>query len=207
MKIHKIQGDLTAEITSKIKDYCSIDCEMQGLKPDRDKLSIVSLTSDDENVYIIQPNKDYKAPNLVSILENEKILKIFHFARMDVHFLDAYLKANVKNYYCTKLMSRLARTWTQFHGLKDLTDQICKVKLDKKYGSSTDWSKGLESISDNELNYAAKDCFYLKKIKDALEKILKRENRFDLFLSTMKGLESRIKLDKAGFKDPDIFEH
>ena len=85
--------------------------------------------------------------------------------------------------------------------------QICKVKLDKKYGSSTDWSKGLEVNFDNELNYAAKDCFYLKKIKDSLEKILKRENRFDLFVSTMNGLESRIKLDKAGFKDPDIFEH
>ena len=207
MKIHKIQGDLTTEITSKIKDYCSIDCEMQGLKPDRDKLSIVSLTADDENVYIIQPNKDYKAPNLVSILENEKILKIFHFARMDVHFLDVYLKTNVKNYFCTKLMSKLSRTFSSFHGLKDLVSSYCGVKLDKKFGSSTDWQKGLENISIDELNYAAKDCFYLKKIKDSLEKILKRENRFDLFLSTMKGLESRIKLDKAGFKDPDIFEH
>ena len=207
MKIHKIQGDLTTEITSKIKDYCSIDCEMQGLKPDRDKLSIVSLTADDENVYIIQPNKDYKAPNLVSILENEKILKIFHFARMDVHFLDVYLKTNVKHYFCTKLMSKLSRTFSSSHGLKELVSSYCGVKLDKKFGSSTDWQKGLENISIDELNYAAKDCFYLKKIKDSLEKILKRENRFDLFLSTMKGLESRIKLDKAGFKDPDIFEH
>ena len=207
MKIHKIQGDLTAEITSKIKDYCSIDCEMQGLKPDRDKLSIVSLTGDDENVYIIQPNKEYKAPNLVSILENEKILKIFHFARMDVHFLDVYLKTNVKNYYCTKLMSKLSRTFSSNHGLKDLVFSYCGVKLDKKFGSSTDWQKGLENISIDELNYAAKDCFYLKKIKDSLEKILKRENRFDLFLSTMRGLESRIKLDKSGFKDADIFEH
>ena len=207
MKIHKIQGDLNTEITSKIKDYCSIDCEMQGLKPDRDKLSIVSLTGDDENVYIIQPDKDYKAPNLVSILENEKILKIFHFARMDVHFLDVYLKTNVKNYYCTKLMSKLSRTFSSNHGLKDLVFSYCGVKLDKKFGSSTDWQKGLENISIDELNYAAKDCFYLKKIKDSLEKILKRENRFDLFLSTMRGLESRIKLDKSGFKDADIFEH
>ena len=207
MKIHKIQGDLNTEITSKIKDYCSIDCEMQGLKPDRDKLSIVSLTGDDENVYIVQPDKDYKAPNLVSILENEKILKIFHFARMDVHFLDVYLKTNVKNYYCTKLMSKLSRTFSSNHGLKDLVFSYCGVKLDKKFGSSTDWQKGLENISIDELNYAAKDCFYLKKIKDSLEKILKRENRFDLFLSTMRGLESRIKLDKSGFKDADIFEH
>ncbi len=207
MKIHKIQGDLNTEITSKIKDYCSIDCEMQGLQPSRDKLSIVSLTFDDENVYIIQPNKDFKAPNLVSILENEQILKIFHFARMDVHFLDVYLKTNVKNYFCTKLMSKLSRTFSSSHGLKDLVSSYCGVKLDKKFGSSTDWQKGLENISIDELNYAAKDCFYLKKIKDSLEKILKRENRFDLFLSTMKGLESRIKLDKSGFKDADIFEH
>tara|TARA_B100000287_G_C20361919_1_gene674204 strand:- start:70 stop:693 length:624 start_codon:yes stop_codon:yes gene_type:complete len=207
MKIHKIQGDITRQIANSIKNYCSIDCEMSGLVPERDKLSIVSLTGDDENVYIVQPNKQYEAPNLVSVLENEKILKLFHFARMDVHFLDVYLKTNVKNYFCTKLMSRLSRTWTSNHGLKDLCSEICNVKLDKKYGNTTDWSKGLDSISDNELNYAAKDCFYLKKIKDSLEKILKRENRFDLFLSTMKGLESRIKLDKAGFKDPDIFEH
>ena len=207
MKIHKIQGDITKEIVSEIKDYCSIDCEMQGLQPLRDKLSIISLTGDDKNVYIIQPNKDFKAPNLVSILENEKILKIFHFARMDVHFLDVYLKTNVKNYYCTKLMSKLSRTFSSNHGLKDLVSSLCGVKLDKKFGSSTDWQKGLENISVDELNYAAKDCFYLKKIKDSLEKILKRENRFDLFLSTMKGLESRIKLDKSGFKDADIFEH
>ena len=207
MKIHKIQDDITKEIASEIKDYCSIDCEMQGLQPPRDKLSIISLTGDDKNVYIVQPNKDFKAPNLVSILENEKILKIFHFARMDVHFLDVYLKTNVKNYFCTKLMSKLSRTFSSNHGLKDLVSSYCGVKLDKKFGSSTDWQKGLENISIDELNYAAKDCFYLKKIKDSLEKILKRENRFDLFLSTMKGLESRIKLDKSGFKDADIFEH
>ena len=118
-----------------------------------------------------------------------------------------YLKTNVKNYYCTKLMSKLSRTFSSNHGLKDLVFSYCGVKLDKKFGSSTDWQKGLENISIDELNYAAKDCFYLKKIKDSLEKILKRENRFDLFLSTMRGLESRIKLDKSGFKDADIFEH
>lgn len=207
MKIHKIQGDISKQIANSIKDYCSIDCEMSGLIPERDKLSIISLTGDDDNVYIIQPNKNYEAPNLVSVLENEKILKIFHFARMDVHFLDVYLKTNVKNYFCTKLMSRLARTWSQNHGLKDLCSEICNVKLDKKYGSSTDWQKGLDSISENELKYAAKDCFYLKSIKEKLEQTLKRENRFDLFLNTMKGLEARIKLDKAGFKDPNIYEH
>ena len=104
-------------------------------------------------------------------------------------------------------MSKLSRTFSSNHGLKDLVFSYCGVKLDKKFGSSTDWQKGLENISIDELNYAAKDCFYLKKIKDSLEKILKRENRFDLFLSTMRGLESRIKLDKSGFKDADIFEH
>ena len=207
MKIHKLQGDLTAEITSKIKDYCSIDCEMQGLKPDRDKLSIVSLTSDDENVYIIQPNKDYKAPNLVSILENEKILKIFHFARMDVHFLEYYLKTEVKNYYCTKLMSKLARSYSSNHGLKDLCQELCNVKLEKKYGSSTDWNKSLDDVSEKELKYLCNDVLYLKEIKEKLQKMLQRDNRFDLFLSSMNGVRSRINLDKAGFNDPNIFEH
>ena len=113
MKIHKIQGDLTTEITSKIKDYCSIDCEMQGLKPDRDKLSIVSLTGDDENVYIIQPNKDYKAPNLVSVLENEKILKIGHFLRFDKSALEFFLKCKMKNVFDTKIASKIVRTYTK----------------------------------------------------------------------------------------------
>ena len=89
MKIHKIQGDISKEVASSFKVSVSVDCEMQGLVPGRDKLSLITLTSDDENVYIIQPDKNtYIAPNLVSVLENNKLLKIFHFARMDVHFLE-----------------------------------------------------------------------------------------------------------------------
>jgi|TARA_B100001540_G_C15754012_1_gene618386 ribonuclease D len=206
MKIHKIQGDLTKEVAESFKISVSIDCEMQGLVPSRDKLSLITLTSDDENIYIIQPDrKTYKAPNLISVLENNKLMKIFHYARIDVHFLEFYLKAKVKNYWCTKLMSRLARTFSPNHGLKDLCESLCKVKLDKKVGSSTDWNKA--EISDKEATYAANDVRYLRTIKEKLQLMLEREKRFDLFLITMKGLESRIALDKAGFQDPNIYEH
>ena len=208
MKIHKIQGDISKEVASSFKDSVSVDCEMQGLVPGRDKLSLITLTSDDENIYIVQPDKNtYKAPNLISVLENNQLMKIFHYARMDVHFLEFYLKTNVKNYWCTKLMSRLARTFSPNHGLKDLCESLCKVKLDKKVGSSTDWNKDLTEISDKEATYAANDVKYLKTIKDKLQTMLEREKRFDLFLITMKGLESRIALDKAGFQDPNIYEH
>ena len=208
MKIHKIQGDISKEVASSFKDSVSVDCEMQGLVPGRDKLSLITLTSDDENIYIVQPDKNtYKAPNLISVLENNQLMKIFHYARMDVHFLEFYLKTNVKNYWCTKLMSRLARTFSPNHGLKDLCESLCKVKLDKKVGSSTDWNKDLTEISDKEATYAANDVKYLKTIKDKLQTMLEREKRFDLFLSTMKGLASRIELDKAGFKEPNIYEH
>ena len=208
MKIHKIQGDISEEVASSFKDSVSVDCEMQGLVPGRDKLSLITLTSDDENIYIVQPDKNtYKAPNLISVLENNQLMKIFHYARMDVHFLEFYLKTNVKNYWCTKLMSRLARTFSPNHGLKDLCESLCKVKLDKKVGSSTDWNKDLTEISDKEATYAANDVKYLKTIKNKLQTMLEREKRFDLFLSTMKGLASRIELDKAGFKDPNIYEH
>ncbi len=208
MKIHKCKGDLSSEIVRSFKNTVSVDCEMQGLIPGRDKLSLVTLTSDDENIYIVQPDKNtYKAPNLVSVLEDNKLLKIFHYARMDVHFLDFYFKTKVKNYWCTKLMSRIGRTSSQFHGLKDLCDSLCKVKLDKKAGTSTDWNKDLTEISAKEEVYCANDVRYLRTILEKLKVILVRDKRFDLFLSTMKGLESRIELDKAGFKDPDIYEH
>jgi ribonuclease D len=208
MKIHKIQGDISKEITNSFKNSVSIDCEMQGLIPGRDKLSLITITSDDENIFIVQPDKKtYETPNLISVLENDKIMKIFHYARMDVHFLEFYLKTHVKNYWCTKLMSKLARTFSPNHGLKDLCESLCKVKLDKKVGSSTDWNKDLSEISDKEATYAANDVRYLKTIKDKLQTMLEREKRFELFLSTMKGLQSRIELDKAGFKDPNIYEH
>ena len=208
MKIHKIQGDINEEIVKSIKSTCSIDCEMQGLVPRRDQLSLIQLTSDNENIYIIQPDKNsYQSPNLVKVLKDNNILKIFHYARMDVHFLEYYLKTEVKNFYCTKLMSKLARSYSSNHGLKDLCQELCNVKLEKKYGSSTDWNKNLDEVNDKELKYLCNDVLYLKEIKDKLEKMLKRDKRFSLFLSSMEGVKSRINLDKAGFSDPNIFEH
>ena len=142
MKIHKIQGDISKEVASSFKDSVSVDCEMQGLVPGRDKLSLITLTSDDENIYIVQPDKNtYKAPNLISVLENNQLMKIFHYARMDVHFLEFYLKTNVKNYWCTKLMSRLARTFSPNHGLKDLCKESKSLLLKKRSIAQILWNK------------------------------------------------------------------
>jgi len=207
VKIHKIQGDISKEVASSFKDSVSVDCEMQGLVPGRDKLSLITLTSDDENIYIVQPDKNtYKAPNLISVLENNQLMKIFHYARMDVHFLEFYLKTNVKNYWCTKLMSRLARTFSPNHGLKDLCESLCKVKLDKKVGSSTDWNKDLTEISDKEATYAANDVKYLKTIKDKLQTMLEREKRIDIFNQCMKVIPTLVDMEIAGYK-LNIFEH
>ena len=206
MKIHKIQGDLTTEITSKIKDYCSIDCEMQGLKPDRDKLSIVSLTGDDENVYIIQPNKsNYSAPNLVSVLQDEKILKIGHYLRFDKNALEYFLKCKINNIFDTKIASKIVRTYTDMHGLKNLVQEFCNKSIDKRFGSS-DWNKDLNELSNKQLEYAANDVIFLHEIKVQLENMLKREKRIDVFKKCISFLDTRVELDQKGFKE-DIFEH
>ena len=206
MKIHKIQGDLTTEITSKIKDYCSIDCEMQGLKPDRDKLSIVSLTADDENVYIIQPNKsNYSAPNLVSVLQDEKILKIGHYLRFDKNALEYFLKCKINNIFDTKIASKIVRTYTDMHGLKNLVQEFCNKSIDKRFGSS-DWNKDLNELSNKQLEYAANDVIFLHEIKVQLENMLKREKRIDVFKKCISFLDTRVELDQKGFKE-DIFEH
>ena len=206
MKIHKIQGDLTTEIISKIKDYCSIDCEMQGLKPDRDKLSIVSLTADDENVYIIQPNKsNYSAPNLVSVLQDEKILKIGHYLRFDKNALEYFLKCKINNIFDTKIASKIVRTYTDMHGLKNLVQEFCNKSIDKRFGSS-DWNKDLNELSNKQLEYAANDVIFLHEIKVQLENMLKREKRIDVFKKCISFLDTRVELDQKGFKE-DIFEH
>ena len=207
MKINKIKEDITSEIAKSFKNEISIDCEATGLQiPERDKLSLIQLADQNGNVYIIQPNKKtYKAPNLVSVLENDKILKIGHFLRFDKSALEFFLKCKMKSIFCTKIGSRLCRTYSSEHGLKNLVQEFCGKKIDKKYGSS-DWNKDLDDLSDNQLQYAANDVIYLHKIKQELSKMLLRENRMDLFKNCMDFLETRVELDQKGFKD-DIFHH
>ena len=207
MKITKIKEDITSEIASSFKNSIAIDTEATGLQiPERDKLSLIQICDEKENVYIIQPNKKtYKAPNLVSILENDKILKIGHFLRFDKNGLEFFLKCKMKNIFDTKIASKIVRTYTDAHGLKNLVQEFCNKSLDKRQGSS-DWNKDINDLSDKQLEYAANDVIYLHKIKSELEKMLKRENRMGLFENCIRFLDTRVELDQNGFKF-DIFEH
>ena len=207
MKIIKFKEDITSEIASSFKNSIAIDTEATGLQiPERDKLSLIQICDESGNVYIIQPNKEnYKAPNLVSVLENEKILKIGHFLRFDKSSLEFFLKCKIKNIFDTKIASKIVRTYTDAHGLKNLVQEFCNKSLDKRQGSS-DWNKDINDLSDKQLEYAANDVIYLHKIKLELEKMLLRENRMQLFLKCIDFLNTRVELDQSGFKF-DIFEH
>ena len=207
MKITKIKEDITSEIARTFKNSIALDTEATGLQiPERDKLSLIQICDENGNVYIIQPNKKtYKDPNLVSVLENEKIVKIGHYLRFDKSALEFFLKCKLKNIFCTKIASKLVRTYDSFHGLRDLVREFCNKNLDKRQGSS-DWNKDINDLSDKQLEYAANDVIYLHKIKTELEKMLIRENRMDLFKSCINFLDTRVELDQKGFK-ADIFEH
>ena len=207
VKIHKFQGDITKEVLNSIKDSVAIDTEATGLKiPERDKLSLIQICDQKGNVYIIQPDRNnYKAPNIVEILENEKILKIGHFLRFDKNALEYFLKCKIKNVFDTKIASKCVRTYTDQHGLKNLVFEFCNKNLDKRQGSS-DWNKDINELSEKQLEYAANDVIYLHRIKKELEKMLIREKRIDLYNRCINFLDTRIELDQNGFKF-DIFEH
>ena len=207
MKITKFKEDITSEIANSFKKSIAIDTEATGLQiPERDKLSLIQICDENGNVYIVQPNKNnYKAPNLVSVLEDEKILKIGHFLRFDKNSLEFFLKCRIKNIFDTKIASKIVRTYTDAHGLKNLVQEFCNKSLDKRQGSS-DWNKDLNDLSNKQLEYAANDVIYLHKIKSELEKMLIRENRMDIFKSCINFLNTRVELDQNGFKF-DIFEH
>ena len=207
MKIIKIKGDITSEIANSFKNSIAVDTEATGLQiPERDKLSLIQICDEKGNVFIIQPNKDdFKAPNLVSILENDKILKIGHFLRFDKNALEYFLKCKIKNIFDTKIASKIVRTYTDSHGLKNLVQEFCNKSLDKRQGSS-DWNKDLDELTEKQLEYAANDVIYLHKIKFELEKMLIREKRIGIFNSCLAFLDTRVELDQNGFKF-DIFEH
>ena len=207
MKITKIKEDITPEIANSFQTSIAIDTEATGLRiPERDKLSLIQISDENSNVFIIQPDKNtYKAPNLVSVLENEKILKIGHFLRFDKNALEFFLNCKMKNIFDTKIASKIVRTYTDSHGLKNLVQEFCNKSLDKRQGSS-DWNKDINDLSEKQLEYAANDVVYLHKIKSELEKMLIRENRMELFKNCLHFLDTRIELDQSGFKF-DVFEH
>ena len=207
MKITKIKEDISSDIAKTLKSSIAIDTEATGLQiPERDKLSLIQICDEKGNVFIIQPDKDnYKAPNLVSVLENEKILKIGHFLRFDKNALEFFLKCKIKNIFDTKIASKIVRTYTDAHGLKNLVQEFCNKSIDKRQGSS-DWNKDINELSDKQLEYAANDVIYLHKIKAELENMLLREKRMDVFKKCLDFLDTRVELDQKGFKE-DIFEH
>ena len=208
-KIYKFQDDISKDALIELEKCSSlaIDTEGSGLQiPHRDKLSLVQFSTGNNDAYIIQPNrKNYKAPNIVKILENNKITKIGHYLRYDVSGLEYFLKCSVKNIFDTKLASKLCRTYTQNHGLKDLVLEFCNKKLDKRLGSS-DWNKNLNELTEAQLQYCSNDVIYLHKIKEELYKMLVREDRLELYESSIQFLKTRIKLDQSGFTE-DIFQH
>jgi len=209
-KIYKFKDDISTDALRELEKYpsVSVDTEGSGLQiPHRDKLSLVQFSTGNNDAYIIQPNREnYKAPNIVKILENAKVTKIGHYLRYDVSGLEYFLKCEVKNIWDTKIASRLCRTYSQNHGLKDLVLEFCSKKIDKRLGSSTDWNKNLDELTDAQLQYCSNDVIYLHKIKDALHKMLVRENRLKLYENCVQFLKTRIKLDQSGFAD-DLFQH
>ncbi len=199
IKLHK--KDLPDEI--KFSDKIAIDCEFTGLNVERDRLCLLQISSGNNDAHIIQLDKDnYNAPNLKKILTNEKIGKLFHYARADLLFIKKYLEVNVENINCTKIMSKIARSYSDKHGLKDLIKEFIGIDISKQL--QTSYFGG--SLSDKQLKYCAQDVLYLHKIFDGLKDILERENRLDLYKKTIKFINTRVELDFASFKD-DVWSH
>jgi len=183
----------------------AVDTETLGLIPRRDKLCLVQLSSGDGNAHLVQLDRtNYGAPNLKALLTNPEVLKIFHFARFDVAVIKHYLGIDVAPLYCTKIASRLTRTYTDRHGLKDLIKELLGIDLNKQQQSS-DW--GAHVLSDAQKQYAAQDVIYLHELKSRLDQMLAREGRTDVARACFTFLPARAALDLAGWTEEDVFAH
>ncbi len=199
IKLHK--GDLPDELM--LGDKISVDCEFMGLNVERDKLCLVQISTGNKDAHIIKLNREtYNAPNLKKILENKSVNKIFHYARADLLFIKKYLDVKVENVNCTKIMSKIARSYSDKHGLKDFIKEFTGQDISKSLQSS-DFGGDL---SDKQLQYCAKDVIFLHEIYHALQKILVREKREYLYKSTIEFIHSRVALDLASFTS-DIWSH
>ena len=200
---HLHHGDLPAGLS--FGGSVAIDTETMGLDPQRDRLCLVQLSAGDGECHLIQfSDGDYKAPRLKALLADPKVLKIFHFARFDLAMLKRHLGVDAKPVYCTKVASKLVRTFTDRHGLKDLCRELLGVELSKQQQTS-DW--GAATLTEEQLRYAAADVEYLHALKTKLDAMLAREGRKDLAQACFAFLALRAALDLAGFSGPDLFEH
>ena len=201
IKLHK--NDLPDEIGLDDKKSLAIDSEFSGLNVNRDKLYLVQISTGNNDAHIIQLNRqNYNAPNLKRLLADKNITKIFHFARADMTFIKKYLNIDVQNVNCTKIMSKLARSYSDRHGLKDLVKEFLGIEISKQF-QSTDFGGNL---NEKQLKYCATDVIYLHKIYSTLKEILIRENRYELYNKAINCIYSRVDLDLASFTE-DIWSH
>ena len=199
IKLHK--DDLPEDLN--LGNTIAIDGEFMGLNVNRDPLCLLQISSGNMDAHIVQLNREtYKAPNLIKLLNNKNITKIFHYARADLTFIKYYLKIEVSNIQDTKIKSRLARSYSDKHGLKDLIKEFINIDISKQLQSSDFGGK----LTPAQLKYCANDVIYLHKINEELNKILVREKRMKLYEDCIKFINTRVNLDLASFKD-DIWSH
>lgn len=203
MAVHLHQGDLPAGL--KFPNGVAIDSETMGLRPERDRLCVVQLSGGDGTAHCVRFAKgQYDAPNLKALLAEKATLKIFHFARFDVAVMKKYLGVDTAPVYCTKIASKLVRTYTDRHGLKDLVRELTGKELSKEQQSS-DW--GAAELTQAQLSYAAADVLYLHQVKEKLDVMLAREGRAKMAQACFDFLSTRADLDLLGWDEEDIFEH
>ena len=203
MTNHVYKGDLPDGLD--LGPIVAIDCETMGLNPKRDRLCVVQLSSGDGHAHLVQVAKGQTAaPNLCRMLEDPNVLKLFHFGRFDIAAMKVAFGALTAPVYCTKIASRMTRTYTDRHGLKNLLQELLSVDISKQQQSS-DW--GVEQLSKAQVEYAASDVLYLHRLRERLNEMLIREGRMELAQSCFDFLPTRAELDLAGWSESDIFAH
>ena len=202
-KIYLHENDLPNNI--EYPQIIAIDTETTGLSLVRDRLCLIQIAFSKQECHLVKFNNDINNfPEIEKMLKNEKVKKIFHYARFDVAMINKFLKIDLKNIFCTKIASKLVRTYTDKHGLRDLCRELLNVDLNKSQQSS-DWSSS--NLSDSQIKYASYDVIFLFELKLILEKMLEREGRSNLAQSAFEFLPTRIKLDFLDWYDLDIFSH
>ena len=203
MATHLYQNDLPDSVD--LGPVVAIDCETMGLNPHRDRLCVVQMSGGDGDAHLVQISKDQtEAPNLTLLLTNPDVLKLFHYGRFDIAALYHRFGALTAPVYCTKIASRLVRTYTDRHGLKNLTQDLLGQDISKQQQMS-DW--GADTLTRAQMDYAASDVLHLHRLRDALDLRLAREGRSDLAQACFDFLPTRARLDLAGWPDTDIFAH
>jgi len=203
MTVYLYKDDLPNDF--KISGDLAIDTEAMGLKNRRDRLCLLQFSNGDGDAHLVQfSNYNYEAPNLKKLLSNPDIVKIFHYARFDVAIIFTYLGVMLDNIYCTKIASKIARTYTSEHGLKNLCQELLSIQISKQQQSSY-W--GQEELTKEQREYAAGDVLYLHKLRDKLDGILVREERSELAGLCFDFIATRVLLDIEGWDEEDIFQH